>query len=125
VLDLFWRRFADRIAANCSAVGVGSSDARQGPELRSPAQQLAALFAELRAKKEERDGQLELKQIAAAVHQRMQAVKVQGLLAARDQPYSVSHLSGVLNPERPRTPSRALARTHPDHAVGHRRHRRA
>lgn len=84
-------------------------DAREGPELRSPAQELAALFAELRARKEERDGQLELKQIAAAVHQRMQAVKVQGLLAARDKPYSVSHLSGVLNPERPRTPSRTLA----------------
>ncbi len=90
-------------------MGVGSLDAREGPEPRSPAQQLAALFAELRARKEERDGQLELRQIAAAVHQRMQAVKVQGLPAARDKPYSVSHLSGVLNPERPRPPSRALA----------------
>lgn len=48
-------------------------------------------------------------QIAVAVHRHMKADKTGKWPADRDEPYSVSHLHGVLNPKRPSPPSPPLA----------------
>jgi hypothetical protein len=83
---------------------------KEDPEPRSPEQQLGALLAGLKAAKEAREGEtLQLKQLAAAVHRQMRADKTGHLSAGRDRPYSVSHLHGVLNSEKPSRPSPALA----------------
>jgi hypothetical protein len=83
---------------------------KEDPEPRSLEQQLAALLAGLKAAKEAREGvTLQLKQLAAAVHRHMRADKTERPPADRDRPYSVSHLHGVLNPEKPSRPSPALA----------------
>jgi len=81
---------------------------QEDPESRSPAQQLAALLAGLRARKEAGElKRLQLKQIAVAVYRHMKADK--NWPADRSKPYSVSHLNGVLNPGRPSPPSPSLA----------------